>query len=248
MDASQYNKEIYEKERFNENYSTAFEKRTKNVIGLLNGFEGTLLDVGCGDAAITLQLKNALGCEVKAIELIAKNVAIAKGKGIDARQVDLNQGKLPFKENSFEAVFAGEVLEHVVDSEGLLLEMKRVLKKGGALVVTVPNIASWYNRLLMLFGYLPHYVESGSKKSYGTPLGMINGHVKAFTKKSIVEMLEGNGFGIEKTLGSGYSNNNDGKYNKGLLKIAKPLFLLFESGLSKRSSLATNIIVKARKK
>jgi ubiquinone/menaquinone biosynthesis C-methylase UbiE len=248
MDASQYNKEIYEKERFNENYTVAFEKRTKKVIGLLQDFEGTLLDVGCGDAEITRQLKDALGCDVKAVELIAKNVAMAKRKGIDARQVDLNKGKLPFNKSSFGAVFAGEVLEHVIDSEGLLLEMKRVLKKDGALVLTVPNIASWYNRILMLFGFLPHYVESGSKKSYGTPFGLINGHVKAFTKKSIVEMLEANGFAIEKIVGSGYSNCGEEKYGKGALKIAKPIFLLLENFLSKKSSLATNIIVKAKKK
>ena len=248
MDASQYNEEIYGKERFDENYTIAFEKRVKKAIGVLGGFKGTLIDVGCGGAEITLQLKNALGCEVKAVELIAQNVAIAKSKGIDARQVDLNKGKLPFGENSFEAVFAGEVLEHVIDSDGLLLEMKRVLKKNGVLILTVPNIASWYNRVLMLFGFLPHYVESGSKKSYGTPFGLINGHVKAFTKKSVVEMLEANGFAIEKILGSGYSNNSEEKYGKGMLKIAKPLFLLAERGLSKKSSLATNIIVKARKK
>lgn len=248
MDASQYNMAIYEKQRFNEAYTAAFEKRVKKTIGLLQGVEGTLLDVGCGDAAITLQIKNALGCEVKAVELSAQNVAIAKSKGINAKQVDLNKGKLPFKEKSFEAVFAGEVLEHVIDSEGLLLEMKRVLKKNGVIIITVPNVASWYNRLLMLFGYLPHFVESGSKKSYGTPLGMINGHVKAFTKKSIVEMLEENGFAVEKTLGSGLSDTGEAKYGKGLLKIGKPIFLLAERALSKRSSLATNIIVKARKK
>ncbi len=248
MNASDYNRRIYCQEaKLNGTYYKLFNGRSKKIIQLLDGFEGRLLDVGCGDATITLQLKQALGCEIEAVELIEENVKRAAEKGFSVKKVDLNLEKLPFKSNSFDCVFSGEVLEHVIDSDGLLLDMKRVLKKDGVLILTVPNVANWYNRLIMLFGYLPHYIESGSRKSYGTPFGLINGHVKAFTKRSLAEMIKTNGFKIEFLGGTGYTPATIEKYDKGILKIGAPLFFTAEKILSKKSGFATNLVVKARK-
>ncbi len=248
MDASTYNKEIYvSEEKFDNLYYEVFTPRIEKAISLLKGFKGTLLDIGCGDGTISLKIKNSLNCEVKGAELIQENVVKARKKGIDAKKVDLNNEKLPFKSSSIDCVFAGEILEHVIDSEKLLEEMKRVLKKKGILILTVPNTASWYNRMLLLFGYLPHFIESGSKQSYGTPFGEINGHVKAFTKRSVLEMLKGNGFKIEKSCGTGLGSTKIKKYNNGSLKILAPLFFIFEKILSHKTDLATNIVVKATK-
>jgi len=249
MDASEYNHGIYKQsEKLGSQYYGLFNGRSKKIIKLLNGFQGTLLDVGCGDAIISIQLKEALGCEIKAVELIDENVKKALEKGIDTIKVDLNKEKLPFENNSFEGVFAGEILEHVVDSDGLLLEIKRVLKKNGVLILTVPNIANWYNRLIMMFGYLPLYVESGSRASYGTPFGEINGHVKAFTKRSLIQMVKANGFEVETVQGSGYSRTKMEQYNKGVLKIGMRLFFIAEKVLSKKRGFATNLVIKAVKK
>ena len=248
MDASAYNSAIYRSGgKLNGRYYGLFDSRVKKIVGTLSGTEGILLDIGCGDGTITLQLKKTLGCEVRAVDLIQKNVDNVKKLGIPATQVDLNRDRLPFKDGSIDCVFAGEILEHVVDSEGLLLEMGRVLRRGGTLLLTVPNVASWYYRVIMLFGYLPHYIESGSRKSYGTPFGEINGHVKAFTKRSIVEMLEENGFGVDTVSGTGFAKTRMGEYEKGMLKFGKKLFFVAEKILSKKSSLATNIIIKAHK-
>lgn len=248
MDASAYNKFIYTTEqKFVKIYYEVFDNRIMKVMSMLKGFEGSLLDVGCGDATITKKFKDTFGCKVIGVDLIEENIVKAKEKGIDVKLVDLNCDKLPFKAGSFDGVFSGEVLEHVVDTERLLDEMKRVLKKDGILLITVPNIANWYNRFLLFLGYLPHFVESGSKEAYGTPYGELNGHVKAFTQNSLVKMLERHGFRIEKVSGAGLSKTWDQKYNTGLLKLGRPLFFLTERGLSRKSSLATNIVVKAIK-
>jgi methionine biosynthesis protein MetW len=247
MDTSAFNREIYEREtKFGSSYNQTFEERTRKVIGIMKGFKGSFLDVGCGDGSMTARICSELGCRAKAVELIKENVSKARQKGIDAKQVDLNRKGLPFASEEFGAVFAGEVLEHVVDSEGLLDDIRRVLKKNGVLVVSVPNIASWYNRMLLLFGFLPLFVESGSREAYGTPFGEVNGHVKAFTKKSIVEMLEKNGFVVERVSGSGFSKTDAG-LKKGKAARLAPLFFLTERIASKSPGLATNILVKARK-
>ena len=249
MNASHYNELIYKTgEKLDDRYHNLFNSRIKKATEMLTGFEGTLLDIACGDATISLQLKNTLNCEVKAVEMIAENISKAREKGIDAKKVDLNKEKLPFQKNSFEGVFAGEILEHVIDSEGLLLEINRVLKKNGTLLITVPNIANWYNRLIMLFGYLPHYVESGSREAYGTPFGCINGHVKAFTKNSLIQMLEKHGFEIKEVKGSGFSRTKMHSQDKKKLRLGARLFFIAEKILSKKSSFATNLIIKASKR
>lgn len=69
---------------------------------------------------------------------------------------DLNNF-FPFKSNSFDTIFAGEVLEHMVNDISFLKECRRVLKKYGELVLSVPNICSLKNRIKVLFGRLPTY-------------------------------------------------------------------------------------------
>lgn len=250
MDASHLNEKIYSEEgKFGEDYYQLFENRTRKIIELLGGFEGNFLDIGCGDGNMTLQIQNALKCNIEAIELIEENVKSAKGKGLSVQQVDLNKEKLPFEDNQFDGILAGEVIEHLIDSEGFLEEIKRVLKKDGVLILTFPNVAAWYNRFLVLFGYVPHWVESGTTKAYGSPFGKINGHVKAFTRKSGIEMLEDHGFKVEKVRGSGfnsaYESEIEKEHGKGLVTLGSKVFFSLENLFSKKSSLATNILVKA---
>jgi len=52
---------------------------------------------------------------------------------------------LPFKDNSFQVIICSEVLEHLSDYHSALLEMKRILRRGGELVLTVPNF--WPERI-----------------------------------------------------------------------------------------------------
>ena len=68
---------------------------------------------------------------------------------------DLNRDQLPFRDNSFDLIILGEVIEHLYDPDQVLRECYRILRSGGALLITTPNLLSWYNRILMVFGYYP---------------------------------------------------------------------------------------------
>ena len=72
---------------------------------------------------------------------------------------DLASGPLPFEDGAFGAVFAGEIIEHLVDTAGFLAELHRVLAPGGVAVITTPNLASFENRVRMLLGRYPNFVE-----------------------------------------------------------------------------------------
>jgi 2-polyprenyl-6-hydroxyphenyl methylase/3-demethylubiquinone-9 3-methyltransferase len=104
-----------------------------------------VLDLGCGDGAFAAELMDA-GCEVTMADVAGEALRRARVRAPGAEAVQLVEGApLPFAEDAFDVVWAGEVLEHVADVVGLLAEVRRVLRWGGALLATTP----WHGRLVV---------------------------------------------------------------------------------------------------
>jgi 2-polyprenyl-3-methyl-5-hydroxy-6-metoxy-1,4-benzoquinol methylase len=98
-----------------------------------------VLDLGCGDGAFAAALVGA-GCAVTMADVAEEALRRARALAPDAEAVKLAEGEpLPFAEDAFDVVWAGEVLEHVADVVGLLAEVRRVLSWGGRLLVTTPR-------------------------------------------------------------------------------------------------------------
>lgn len=123
----------------------ALKRRARRIIEELNPRDGEkILDVGCGDGfylhllsnlGINLKLTGA-DLDEKALESARKNL---KGKKIKlVKNADLMK-RLPFKDNSFDKIVMSEVAEHLPDDVKGLKEVKRVLRLGGTLVLSVPN-------------------------------------------------------------------------------------------------------------
>jgi SAM-dependent methyltransferase len=96
--------------------------------------------------------------------------------------------RLPFADGSADVVLAGEIIEHIVDTETFLLEIRRVLAAGGALVLSTPNILWLKNRLRLLVGRYPEALDY--RLRYGDDFG----HVRAFTPGIARELLEQTGY------------------------------------------------------
>jgi 2-polyprenyl-3-methyl-5-hydroxy-6-metoxy-1,4-benzoquinol methylase len=106
---------------------------------------GRVLDLGCGDGAFAAALVGA-GCTVTMADVADEALRRARVRAPAAEAVKLAEGApLPFGEDAFDVVWAGEVLEHVADVVGLLAEVRRVLRWGGRLLVTTP----WHGRLVI---------------------------------------------------------------------------------------------------
>jgi SAM-dependent methyltransferase len=86
-----------------------------------------ILDVGCGDGALTKKLA-ALGCDVVGIDPSPSMIAAAQALGLDARVADVLE--LPF-EAEFDAVFSNAVLHWVRAPEAAARSMRKALKAGG---------------------------------------------------------------------------------------------------------------------
>jgi 2-polyprenyl-3-methyl-5-hydroxy-6-metoxy-1,4-benzoquinol methylase len=152
--------------------------RVKKTISLIGSCE-TILDVGCYDGSIMEILK----CKCNKIVGIDNSISAILNCTNKGLTVKLLKGeKFPFKDNSFDCIVAGEVIEHVFDTKNFLLEINRVLKKNGQLIITTPNLVSFGSRIMMLFGKKPWMMEYKADKK-------TSGHVRYFTSDTLSELL-----------------------------------------------------------
>jgi 2-polyprenyl-3-methyl-5-hydroxy-6-metoxy-1,4-benzoquinol methylase len=99
---------------------------------------GRVLDVGCGRSIFT-ELEARLPFEVVAGDLDGESVRSRATQCPEQRWTVFDASTLPFRSGEFDALFAGEVIEHVTDVEAALAEWHRVLKPGGVAIITTPN-------------------------------------------------------------------------------------------------------------
>jgi len=143
-----------------------------------------ILDVGCGTGLNALHLSK-LGHTVIGIDL--SPVAIGKfcDKGLEGHVVDIETDPLPFADGSFDMIYASEVIEHSVDTREFLIQLYRVLKPDGLLLLSTPNSAFWPYRLLACLG------QTATECQHP-------GHVRFFSKRSLGRAVEDAGFQIDK--------------------------------------------------
>lgn len=117
-----------------------FWKRIKTILGLASPSE-KVLDFGAGSGILMPSLSKNFK-EVYSLDLDTAPLRYMKEKN-NFNNVKIIQGnknnKLPFKDNFFDIIFAADVLEHFKESSEIQKEFKRVLKKGGYLVVSGPT-------------------------------------------------------------------------------------------------------------
>ena len=117
------------------------EKQRLASMCLADAPPGRLLDVGCGDGRFLHRMQQA-GWTGEGVDFDARAIARARGKfGLTAHVGDLAGRRYPA--DQFDAVTMGHVIEHLHQPVTWLAECRRVLKPGGRLVVTTPNMASW---------------------------------------------------------------------------------------------------------
>jgi SAM-dependent methyltransferase len=111
-----------------------------------------VLDLGCRSGAFTRHFLE--GNEVVGLDVDRAALAKAAELGIETVVGDV-EDPLPFPDGSFDAVVAGELLEHLRFPDALVAEARRVLRPGGVLVGSVPNAFRLQSRLRFLRGRPP---------------------------------------------------------------------------------------------
>lgn len=145
-----------------------------------------VLDVGAADGLMSRKLTER-GWRVTGIE---GDAALAQaGARHCERMITANLDKeIPEAGGPFDAIVFGDVLEHLVDPLRVLVELDRALSADGFVVISVPNIAHLYIRLLLLVGRFD-YVDRGI---------LDNTHLRFFTARSLRALIADAGLVIER--------------------------------------------------
>jgi SAM-dependent methyltransferase len=185
--------------------------RTRRLLHLLDGILGSadgpmrIVDVGCGDGMCTELTAAAAGGRhhVVGVDWAAGPLKQAAERGLTLVRGSLDEG-LPFASGSVDVVILSEVVEHLVDTDGGLAELYRVLRPGGHLVLSTPNMAAWFNRGLLLAGIQPIFSEVSLRRVYGRPGAVVAGHLRLFTKPALTGFLADRGFAGIRVSGACY--------------------------------------------
>jgi len=160
---------------------------------------GKLLDVPAGEGALATRLVDA-GFDVSCCDLYPQIFRLAN---VEIKHGDLN-GALPYDDASFDYVTCIEGLEHIENPQQAIREFARILKSGGHLITSVPNILNIEERFKWLIhGHTSHFKpvtrelvtdmrrQLGNKEEMGL-------HINAIGYSELRYLLESQGFDIVK--------------------------------------------------
>lgn len=198
-----------------------------------------VLDCGCGDGFIAEKIKNLSPSKIEVFGIDISQTAGDKVriKNIFFKKADVSK-KISFPDRFFDLVFAGEIIEHLEDPDKFLLEVNRVLKKNGFLVISTPNLAAWYNRILLFLGIQPVFTETSSRFNPGKPkiLGKESdpvGHLRLYTIGALKELLKFYGFKSLTIKGIGF--------------LPRTFFYQIDRIIAKLPSLASGMVILSQK-
>ena len=145
-----------------------------------------LLDVGVADGFLAKRLTEQ-GWHVAGIERDPQSAALARRHCKEVVVADLNHD-VPRWERRFDLIVYGDVLEHLLSPEQVFQDLNRLLAPDGTVIVSMPNIAHLWVRLMLLCGRF-EYQDRGI---------LDRTHVKFFTLKSFRRFFEQCGIDMTK--------------------------------------------------
>jgi 2-polyprenyl-3-methyl-5-hydroxy-6-metoxy-1,4-benzoquinol methylase len=132
-------------------------------------------------------------------------------------------------------VLAAEIVEHIVDTEGFVRELHRVVRPGGTLFMSTPNILWWKYRVDVLRGRYPDPLEH--RLHYGTDFG----HVRTFTPALLRGLVEEAGFEVVRVAGKRLGPISS------LTRTPAPLARALDALATRLPNLADDVLLVARR-
>lgn len=119
---------------------------------------GRALDVGAAGGGNTRVLQ-ARGWQVAALEYGRDGAELAKARGLSVLRADATA--IPAADESLDLVVAFDVLEHIVDHDAAVSEVRRVLRPGGTFLVAVPTDPALWSAHDVAVGHVRRYTRAG---------------------------------------------------------------------------------------
>lgn len=241
MESSQFSRWISENDRIR----SATVHHLDEALGALSPLKAEkierMVDIGCGFGGLPKTVAKHLGIdEVHGIDIDAEVLGEAQEKGIVTHHVDVDKAPLPFTNGYLDLVTSFGMMDYLPFFDSLVREMYRVLRPGGHVLISLPNVASWHNRLMLMLGYQPRDVEVSREILPGVHPWYKGdeptGHIHTVTPRAFSELMAHHGFETVKLFGGSPRR-----------RAVNPVIGLIDNVLGRRASLARRFFYLGRK-
>jgi SAM-dependent methyltransferase len=179
-----------------EKATTYFDRVRTQILPLLPaGRVDRVLEVGCGSGDTLAYLQANDRCRwTGGVELFPEAAEIARGRLDDVYEGNIEQMELPIAPASLDVVLCLDVLEHLVDPWSTTSRLARLLKPGGVLIASIPNVRHFRVVLPLLFRGRWDYAQFGL---------MDRTHLRFFTEHTARHLLRQAGLRVDAVHKSG---------------------------------------------
>lgn len=147
-----------------------------------------VLDIGGNTGTVAIQIKDR-GYNVTVADIAEDALSKARTRDLNTIKMDFSE-IFPIPSETYDAIIAGEIIEHIFDTDKFLSECHRILKKDGVIILTTPNLATLRDRIRFLFGKMPRQINPHHE--------YLKLHIRQFTYCGLKTALLNNGFKIKK--------------------------------------------------
>lgn len=141
-----------------------------------------ILDLGSGYGAFCARLLDMGFHDIEACEIVPD---IFKVQGVLCRRVDLNQSHFDgFFEKRYDLIVAQEILEHLESTTNFFNSVVKMLNPGGIVILSTPNVQSWYSRILFLRKGEMHWFDNERIQKDGHISPIFDWQVEVLSRKA----------------------------------------------------------------
>jgi len=194
-----------------------FAYTRKEILPLLPQKISTVLEVGCGFGNTLAWIKSIRNCTWAGGVELSPHIAEQARKNVDDVYVgNIEHMVLPLANESIDLLLCLDVLEHLVDPWTVIRNLKALLKPGGALIVSIPNIRNINVLFPLLFRQKWEYTEAGI---------LDRTHLRFFVKESAVHLVSSSGFIVDMVTATGLGKSRKSRIiNSAIPSLIRSLF------------------------
>ncbi len=192
-----------------------FEGVRHDALSLLPERASRVLEIGCGTGNTLAWLKANKGCTwVGGVEIVHEAARKARGKLDALYEGDVEALELPIEAGSLDAILCLDVLEHMVDPWRVVRRMHALLKPGGVIIASIPNVRNFRVVLPLLLRGRWEYTDDGL---------LDRTHLRFFVRDTAVRLLQCSGLTVDAVRPKGPLGRKGRILNALTLSRIKPL-------------------------